>query len=104
MRAKQLFTLLARGRMLPAWLAKNPAVVGQSFGAEQLGFSLTSRLATPLDLPSHHTRPGALSSFWLRVAVSGNVILLQTQGEKKKTEAQAGYDETANPGGSPGAR
>ena len=44
-------------KILPAWLAKNPAVVGQSFGTERLGFSLTSRLATPLDWPSHHTRP-----------------------------------------------
>ena len=45
-----------------------------------------------------------LSSFWLRVAVSVTDIVLQTQGVKKKTEERAGYDETANPGGSPGAR
>ena len=51
-----------------------------------------------------HESAGPPSSFSLRVAVSGNVILLQTQGEKKEAEAQAGHDETANPGGSPGAR
>ena len=45
-----------------------------------------------------------LSSFWLLRAVSVTATLLQSQGVKKKTEDRAGYDETANPRGSPGAR
>ena len=51
-----------------------------------------------------HESAGPPSSFWLRVAISGTVILLQSQGGKSKREDQAGYDETANPGGSLGAR
>ena len=49
---------------LPAWFLKNPPWVGQSFPTERLGFSLTSRLATLLDWPSHHARPGPLSFFF----------------------------------------
>ena len=58
----------------------------------------------------HSDSPGHVSTkqghLWRKqlVAVSETVILLQTQGEKKETEDRAGYDETANPGGSPGAR
>ena len=51
-----------------------------------------------------HESAGPLSSFWLRRAVSVTATLLQSQGDKKTTEDRAGYDETANPGGSPGAR
>ena len=41
---------------LPAWFL-------QSFPAERLGISLTRRLPTPPDRPSHHARPGPLSFF-----------------------------------------
>ena len=43
-------------------LGTTPAV-GQSFPAERLGISLTRRLPTPPDRPSHHARPGPLSFF-----------------------------------------
>ena len=42
----------------------NAAGVGQSFPAERLGMTLTSRLRTPPDRPSHHTRRGPLSFFF----------------------------------------
>ena len=37
--------------------------VGQSFPTERLGISLTRRLPTPPDRPSHHSWPVALSFF-----------------------------------------
>jgi hypothetical protein len=50
--------------ILPAWFSKNPEpAVGRSFPAERLGISLTRRLPTPPDRPSHHDRPGPLSFF-----------------------------------------
>ena len=50
-----------------------------------------------------HESAGPPSCFWLRRAVSVTATLLQSQG-KKTREDRAGYDATANPGGSPGAR
>ena len=44
------------------WPRTQPAV-GQSFPAERLGISLTRRLPTPPDRPSHHARPGPPSFF-----------------------------------------
>ena len=44
------------------WLGTAPRV-GQSFPTERLGISLTRRLPTPPDRPSHHYWPGALSFF-----------------------------------------
>ena len=38
-----------------------PPGVGRSFLAERLGMTLTSRLRTPPDRPSHHAWPGPLS-------------------------------------------
>ena len=47
---------------LPAWLAENVPVVGQSFGTERLGLALTVRLPTPSKWPRHRSRPGAPAS------------------------------------------
>ena len=44
------------------WPRTQPAV-GQSFPTERLGISLTRRLPTPPDRPSHHYWPGAPSFF-----------------------------------------
>ena len=44
------------------WLGTAPRV-GQSFPAERLGISLTRRLPTPPDRPSHHYWPGPPSFF-----------------------------------------
>ena len=57
-------TRSAGARYRLGWPRK-PPWVGQSFLAERLGMTLTSRLRTPPDRPSHHTRPGALSFFFL---------------------------------------
>ena len=44
------------------WLGTAPRV-GQSFPTERLGISLTRRLPTPPDRPSHQARPGPRSFF-----------------------------------------
>jgi len=44
------------------WLGTAPRV-GQSFPTERLGISLTRRLPTPPDRPSHHYWPDAPSFF-----------------------------------------
>ena len=49
---------------LPAWLAEKPPWVGQSLGTERLGMTLTSRLRTPPDRPSHHTWRSAPAFFF----------------------------------------
>ena len=48
---------------LVGWPINTPWV-GQSFVTERLGMTLTSRLRTPPDRPSHHARPRALSFFF----------------------------------------
>ena len=73
---------------LPAWLAKNPAGVGQSFAAERLRFGLTSRLATPLDWPSHHTRPGPLSLFSPPESTGRSRYRIRHGGAKRTKEAR----------------
>ena len=77
-----------RGVTTVAWFPKNPAVVGQSFGAERLGFSLTSRLATPLDWPSHHTRPGPPVFFFHPESAGGSRFRIRQHGAKRKKEAR----------------
>ena len=73
---------------VPAWLAKNPPWVGQSFGAERLGFSLTSRLATLLDWPSHHARPRAPVFFFHPESAGGSHFRIRQHGAKRKKEAR----------------
>ena len=77
---------LWRKQLVPAWFPKNPAVVGQSFPTERLGFSLTSRLATPLDWPSHHTRPGPPVFFFHPESAGGSRFRIRQHGAKRKTE------------------
>ena len=97
-------------RRAAACLAQNSKIaapqwhVEDDFPAERLGMALTVRLSADQSEHDGHESAGPPSSFSLRIAVSGTVILLQTQGEKRKREDRAGYDETANPEGSPGAR
>ena len=77
----------ARGILaILAWFPKNPPWVGQSFGTERLGFSLTSRLATPLDWPSHHTRPGAPVFFFHPESAGGSRFRIRQHGAKRKKE------------------
>ena len=71
---------------VPAWFPKNPPWVGQSFPTERLGFSLTSRLATPLDWPSHHTRPGAPVFFFHPESAGGSRFRIRQHGAKRKKE------------------
>jgi hypothetical protein len=60
------FEKYCRGSTRPGYRLGSPRTqpaVGQSFPPERLGISLTRRLPTPPDRPSHHARPGPLSFF-----------------------------------------
>ena len=99
---------LGAGQQL-AWLRTPKSLLHSGmlrtiFPLNDLGMALTVRLSADQSEHGGHESAGPPSSFSLRIAVSGTVILLQTQGEKRKREDRAGYDETANPEGSPGAR